>query len=196
MICIKSPLPPGTLLTIHNNDERYIAAYMDDHPGFYTTGDMGFYDDDGYVTVMSRNDDLINVAGHRLSTGTLEQAISGHPDVAEVACVGAKDQLKGELPVGFIVLNSGVDEARGPEIEAECIKRVRDFVGPVASFHHCFVVNALPKTKSGKILRTIIRRQLNGEPDWLSKVPGTVEDVNICHVVETEVNRRWLSSKT
>ena len=194
MICIKNPMPPGTLLTIHNNDERYVSAYMSDHPGFYTTGDMGFKNEDGYVTVMSRNDDLINVAGHRLSTGTLEQAISGHPNVAEVACVGAKDELKGELPVGFIVLNSGVDEAsEGSRIEKECVKRVRDFVGPVASFHHCFVVSALPKTKSGKILRTIIRRQLNGEKDWLDKVPGTVEDVKICHTVENVVKKRWLS---
>ena len=192
MICIKNPLPPGALLTVYNNDQRYVSGYMNPHPGYYTTGDLGFIDEQGYVTVMTRNDDLINVAGHRLSTGTLEQAISGHADVAEVACVGAKDSLKGEVCVGFIVLHSNVDvDARGDKIEKECIARVREFVGPVASFHNCYVVSQLPKTKSGKILRTIIRRILNGETNWIEKVPGTVEDIRVLHTIEEVVKKRW-----
>jgi len=192
MICIRNPLPPGALLTVHNNDARYISSYMKMHPGYYTTGDMGFKDHDDYITVMSRNDDLINVAGHRLSTGTLEQAISGHPDVAEVACVGAKDSLKGEVCVGFIVLSSKVDpDKRGPAVEKECIARVRELVGPVASFHNCYIVHALPKTRSGKILRTIIRRMVNGDEKWIDKVPATVEDVSVLHALEKVVQERW-----
>jgi len=192
MICIRNPMPPGTLLTVHNNDKRYLAGYMEQHPGYYTTGDMGFRDHDGYITVMSRNDDLMNVAGHRLSTGTLEQAISGHPDVAEVACVGAKDSLKGEVGVGFIVVKGNVDAAKeGARIEKDCIQRVRELVGPVASFHHCFLVQALPKTRSGKVLRTIIRRILNGDDKWAEKVPGTVEDINVLYAIEKIVADRW-----
>lgn len=192
MLCIRHPLPPGGLTTVYNNDERYINAYMKAHPGFYSTGDMGFRDADGYVTVMSRNDDLINVAGHRLSTGTMESAISGHPSVAETACVGAKDSLKGEVCVGFIVLNRGVDQA-GPTVEKECVARVRDLVGPVASFHHCFVVNALPKTRSGKILRTVLRKILDNDPDWPTKVPGTCEDVSVLYDMEKLVRKRFLA---
>jgi propionyl-CoA synthetase len=190
MICIRNPLPPGALTTVHNNDERYLSSYMKAHPGYYATGDMGFCDHDGYITVMSRNDDLINVAGHRLSTGTLEQAISGHPDIAEVACVGARDTLKGEVCVGFIVLKGDATK-QAAAVEKECVARVRDLVGPVASFHNCFTVTALPKTRSGKILRTIIRRIVNKEEKWIDKVPGTVEDVNVLYAIEEVVKKRF-----
>ncbi|KAH9259351.1 hypothetical protein BASA81_002394 [Batrachochytrium salamandrivorans] len=192
MITIRSPMPPGTLTTVFNNDDRYLSAYMSDYEGYYNCGDMGFRDEDGYVTVMSRNDDLINVAGHRLSTGTLEQAIGGHPQVAEVACVGAKDSLKGEVAVGFVVVHAQVDtKEKMAQVEKECVARVRELVGPVAAFRNCYVVHALPKTRSGKILRGVIRRILNGEEDWETKVPGTVEDVAVLHAIEKDIRTRW-----
>ncbi len=171
-IAIKLPLPPGTLPTLWNADSRYKSGYLDQYPGYYNTGDAGFIDNDGYIFVMARTDDVINVAGHRLSTGALEEAIAGHPDVAECAVVGVADELKGQLPVGFICLNAGA-EANADGVVPECIKLVRDKIGPVAAFKLAVVVDRLPKTRSGKILRAIMVKIANGE-DF--KVPATIDD--------------------
>jgi propionyl-CoA synthetase len=168
----KLPLPPGTLPTLWNADARYREAYLDEFPGFYKTADAGYIDDDGYVYVMARTDDIINVAGHRLSTGAMEEVLASHQDVAECAVIGVADGLKGQLPLGFLVLKSGVN--RPPEtIVAEVIAMVRDRIGPVASFKTATVVGRLPKTRSGKILRGTMRRIADGET---YTVPATIDD--------------------
>lgn len=190
MLCVKLPLPPGALLTVYNNEPRYLSAYMKQYPGHYCLGDVGFVDKNGYVTVMSRSDDLLNVAGHRLSSGTIEAAVMGHPKVAECACVGAPNSLKGEVCMGLVVLQAGHEKDAGA-IEKELIKRVRDVVGPVASFHDCFVVPALPKTRSGKIVRALIKKIAAGDPKWLAAVPPTIEDVNVAHEVAKIVGERF-----
>ncbi|MGY8997268.1 MAG: AMP-binding protein, partial [Alphaproteobacteria bacterium] len=151
-ICVKLPLPPSGLPTLWNNDDGYIESYMADFPGYYKTGDAGMYDEDGYIYIMSRTDDLINTAGHRLSTGAMEEVLSRHQDVAECAVIGVADQLKGQVPVGFMVLKSGVNREH-TEIVKEVVQMVRDDIGPVASFRQATVVDRLPKTRSGKILR-------------------------------------------
>ena len=171
-IVVKLPLPPGSLTTLWNNDERYIDAYMADYPGYYKTGDAGFIDEDGYVYVMSRTDDIINVAGHRLSTGGMEEVLAEHPDVAESAVLGVNDTLKGQVPMGFVVLKSGVSRA-GDEIIAELVARVREKIGPVAAFKLAVIVARLPKTRSGKILRGTIQKIANGE-DYA--MPATIDD--------------------
>ncbi|MBT8093446.1 MAG: propionyl-CoA synthetase, partial [Gammaproteobacteria bacterium] len=152
-IACKLPLPPGTLPGLWQAEERFRSSYLETFPGFYETGDAGFIDDDGYIHVMSRTDDVINVAGHRLSTGAIEEVLAGHPDVAECAVIGASDKLKGQLPVGFVVLKAGVSRAPA-DIVAEVIAMVREHVGPVAAFKNAVVVERLPKTRSGKILRS------------------------------------------
>jgi propionyl-CoA synthetase len=155
-IVAKLPLPPGTLPTLWQNDDRYISAYLSRFDGYYETADAGYIDEDGYVFVMARTDDIINVAGHRLSTGAMEEVIAGHPDVAECAVMGVEDSLKGQVPLGLVVLNAGVD--RDPdEIITEVVQRVRDTIGPVAAFKKAVVVQRLPKTRSGKILRGTMR---------------------------------------
>jgi propionyl-CoA synthetase len=171
----KLPLPPGTLSTLWNNDPGFLAAYLEDFPGYYKTADAGFIDDEGYVFVMSRTDDIINVAGHRLSTGAMEEILCDHPDVAECAVLGVADKLKGQVPVGFMVLNAGVSRDSN-KIIGETIQMVRERIGPVASFKTATVVKRLPKTRSGKILRGTIRKIADNTP---YKVPATIDDPTI-----------------
>ena len=171
-LVVKLPLPPGTLPTLWNNDEAYIKAYLEEFPGYYKTADAGFIDEDGYVFVMARTDDIINVAGHRLSTGGMEEVLSDHPDVAECAVLGVDDKLKGQTPIGFLVLNAGVDRGHD-EIIKEVIQMVRDRIGPVASFKTATVVKRLPKTRSGKILRGTIQKIADNK-EW--KLPATIDD--------------------
>jgi len=171
-IAIKLPLPPGTLPTLWNADDRFVSSYLKTFPGYYETGDAGMKDEDGYVYIMARTDDVINVAGHRLSTGAMEEVLSGHPDVAECAVIGVADQLKGQLPMGFVCLNAGC--SRTPEeIERELVARVREQIGPVAAFKLVSVVDRLPKTRSGKILRATMASIADGTP-W--KMPATIDD--------------------
>ncbi|MDP2409558.1 MAG: propionyl-CoA synthetase [Pseudolabrys sp.] len=171
-IVIKLPMPPGAFPTLWHNDERFRQAYLEEFPGYYKTADAGYKDADGYVYVMSRTDDIINVAGHRLSTGGMEEVLAGHPDVAECAVLGIKDELKGEVPCGFIVLKSGVTKAP-IEIEKEIVALVRDKIGPVAAFKLAITVARLPKTRSGKILRGTIKKMADGEV-W--QMPATIDD--------------------
>jgi propionyl-CoA synthetase len=171
-IAIRLPLPPGCLPTLWNNDEGFRTAYLDAHPGYYTTGDAGFLDADGYMHVMSRIDDVINVAGHRLSSGGIEQVIAAHPDVAECAVVGAFDEIKGSIPVALIVLRAGAARTAA-QIVSDVVTLVRESIGAVAAFRSAAVVAQLPKTRSGKILRSAIRRIADGEP---CGVPPTIED--------------------
>ena len=171
-IAIRLPLPPGNLTTLYQDDATFEQAYLARYPGFYLTGDGGFYDADGYLSIMGRIDDVINVAGHRLSTGAMEEILASHPDVAECAVVGVDDALKGEVPVGFVVLKAGV--ARDPgELCVELVKLVRERIGPVAFFKTAASVGKLPKTRSGKILRGTIRKIADGQP-WT--LPPTIED--------------------
>ncbi len=174
-LSIKLPMPPGCLPTLWQNDEGYVASYLKDYPGYYKTGDAGYIDEDGYVWVMTRTDDIINVAGHRLSTGGIEEVIAGHPDVAECAVIGVHDELKGQVPLGLMVLKAGVN--RPPEeIVVESVQMVRNKIGPVASFKTAVVVNRLPKTRSGKILRGTMQKIADNE-DY--HVPATIDDPDI-----------------
>jgi len=168
----KLPLPPGTLPTLWNNDSGFLKSYMEEFPGYYKTADAGYIDPDGYVFVMTRTDDIINVAGHRLSTGAMEEILADHPDVAECAVLGVEDKLKGQVPVGFMVLKAGVTRGHD-EIIKEVIQMVRDRIGPVASFKTATVVKRLPKTRSGKILRGTIQKIADNK-DW--KMPATIDD--------------------
>ena len=174
-IACKLPLPPGSLPGLWNAEARFRKSYLETFPGYYETGDAGFIDEDGYIFVMSRTDDVINVAGHRLSTGAIEEVLASHPDVAECAVIGAADQLKGQLPVGFLVLKAGVDRNH-EDIVAEVVKLVRERVGPVAVFKKATVVARLPKTRSGKVLRATMRKIADGEE---YKVPATIEDPKV-----------------
>lgn len=171
----KLPLPPGTFPTLWNARQRMFDSYLSHYPGYYETGDAGFIDEDGYVFVMSRTDDVINVAGHRLSTGAIEEVLAGHPDVAECAVVGVNDTLKGEIPMGFLVLSDGVKSA-SEDVVTECVSLVREHIGPVAAFKHSVVVARLPKTRSGKILRGTMKKIADREP-W--KMPATIDDPQI-----------------
>ena len=174
-IVIKLPLPPGTLPTLWHNDAGYREAYLSRYPGYYLTGDAGFVDADGYLSIMSRIDDVINVAGHRLSTGAMEEVLAGHPDVAECAVIGAADALKGQLPVGLVVLKAGVGRPH-ETIVAELIERVRHEIGAVAALKHVTVVARLPKTRSGKVLRATMRAIADAR-DY--NVPATIDDPRI-----------------
>jgi propionyl-CoA synthetase len=171
-IVVRLPLPPGALPTLWNADDRFLDAYMNTYPGFYLTADAGYKDDDGYVYIMSRIDDIINTAGHRLSTGAMEEVLAEHPDVAECAVIGVADELKGQLPVGFVVLQAGADRVPA-EVESELVAMVRDRIGPVAAFKKASVVPRLPKTRSGKILRGTMRKIADGE-EWT--MPATIDD--------------------
>jgi len=171
-IAIKLPLPPGCLPTLWNNDAGYRKAYLARFPGYYLTADAGFKDEDGYLWVMTRTDDIINVAGHRLSTGALEEVLASHPDVAECAVLGVADAIKGEIPLGLIVLKAGVQRSDG-EIVSEAVEMVRERVGAVASFRIATIVKRLPKTRSGKILRGTIKKIADGV-DY--QVPPTIDD--------------------
>ena len=174
-IAIKLPLPPGTLPTLWNADERFKSSYLDAFPGYYETGDAGYKDEDGYLYIMSRTDDVMNVAGHRLSSGQMEEVLSGHPDVAECAVIGAADALKGQSPIGFLCLNAGV-EKNHEEVVKECVGLIRSQIGPVAAFKTALVVDRLPKTRSGKILRSTIVKIADGQ-DY--KMPATIDDPTI-----------------
>jgi len=171
-IVIKLPLPPSCLPTLWGEDERFREGYLAEFPGYYKTADAGYVDDDGYLYVMSRTDDIINVAGHRLSTGGMEEVLASHHDVAECAVLGIKDELKGEVPCGFIVLKAGVNRPPS-EIEKEIVALVREKIGPVAAFKLAITVARLPKTRSGKILRGTIKKIADGEP-WT--MPATIDD--------------------
>ncbi|MEZ7879396.1 MAG: propionyl-CoA synthetase [Rhodospirillales bacterium] len=171
-ISIKLPMPPGFLLTLWNADQRFIDTYLAEYPGYYKTADAGFMDEDGYLSIMARTDDIINVAGHRLSTGGMEEVLAGHPDVAECAVIGVEDQLKGQLPIGFLILNAGVTKAN-EDVVAEVVQLVRDKIGPVAAFKLAVVVDRLPKTRSGKILRGTMQKIADNQ-DY--KMPATIDD--------------------
>ena len=171
-IVIRLPLPPGCFPTLWGHDKAYVEKYLTDYPGFYETGDAGYVDEDGYLFVMSRTDDVINVAGHRLSTGAIEEALGGHADVAECACFGVADALKGQAPLGLVVLKAGAGRPHG-DIVRELVERVRDRIGPVAAFKTAIVVARLPKTRSGKILRGTMQKIADGET-WA--MPATIDD--------------------
>ncbi len=171
-IAVKLPLPPGTLPTLWNAEDRFVKSYLTTFPGYYETGDAGMIDEDGYLYIMARTDDVINVAGHRLSTGAMEEVLAGHPDVGECAVIGVTDELKGQLPMGFVCLNKGCDRSHD-DIAKNCIKRVRDTIGPVAAFKLVAVVDRLPKTRSGKILRGTMVKIADGA-DF--KMPATIDD--------------------
>ncbi len=180
LVVLKLPLPPGTLPTLWQNDKRFTESYMDAYPGYYFTSDGGFVDEDGYVFIMGRVDDVINVAGHRLSTGGMEEVVSDHQDVAECAVFGAGDQLKGQVPVGLIVLKAGVETSHD-DIKKALVKMVREKIGPIACFRDVAVVKRLPKTRSGKILRATIRKIADGAE---YKAPSTIDDPAILDEIE------------
>ncbi|MCA0203684.1 MAG: propionate-CoA ligase PrpE [Proteobacteria bacterium] len=171
-IAIKLPLPPGTLPTLWNAEERFRKSYLTTFPGYYETGDAGYIDEQGYVYIMARTDDVINVAGHRLSTGAMEEILASHPDVGECAVIGVADELKGQLPMGFLCLNKGTNRPHA-EVIKECVALVRDQIGPVAAFKLACVVDRLPKTRSGKILRATMVKIADGEA---FKTPATIDD--------------------
>jgi propionyl-CoA synthetase len=180
-IAIKLPLPPGTLPTLWNAEARFRKSYLEHFPGYYETGDAGMIDEDGYLYIMARTDDVINVAGHRLSTGGMEEVLASHPDVAECAVIGVADDLKGQLPMGFVCLTKGVDRPH-EDIVKECVTLVRQKIGPVAAFKLCAVVDRLPKTRSGKILRATMVKLADGEP---FKLPATIDDPAILDEIRT-----------
>ena len=179
-LCGKLPMPPGSMLTLWEAPERFIESYFAEYPGYYKTADAGYLDDEGYVFVMSRTDDIINVAGHRLSTGGMEEVLSCHCDVAECAVIGVSDSLKGQVPVGLIVLKVGVEKEHS-EIIDECIQLVRKKIGPVASFKKATIVSGLPKTRSGKILRGTMQKMADNE-DF--QIPATIEDVSVLKEID------------
>ncbi len=189
-ICCKLPLPPGTLPTLWNADERFVEAYLEEFPGYYKTADAGYIDEEGYLYIMARTDDIINVAGHRLSTGGMEEVLAAHPDVAECAVIGVADKLKGQMPVGFLVLNAGVDRDYG-DIIKEVVAMVRDQIGPVAAFKTATVVNRLPKTRSGKILRGTMQKIADNEEH---KVPATIDDMSVLGEIEAALEGIGLAS--
>lgn len=174
-ICVKLPMPPGVAWSIWNNNDRYVSSYLEAFPGYYHTGDGGYKDDDGYIYITGRTDDVINVSGHRLSTGEMEEVVSAHPAVAECAVIGMNDELKGQLPVGLIVLKAGED-IEDAQIEAELVQMVREQVGALACFRRALVVQRLPKTRSGKILRAILRK-IAAQEEY--KMPSTIDDETI-----------------
>lgn len=180
-LVVKLPLPPGTLPTLWQNDDRFVESYLEEFPGYYKTADAGFIDADGYAYVMARTDDIINVAGHRLSTGAMEEVLSDHQDVAECAVLGVEDNLKGQVPIGFLVLKAGVDRDYA-DIQKEVVQMVRERIGPVAAFKTATVVNRLPKTRSGKILRGTIQKIADNKA---YKVPATIDDPVILDEMET-----------
>ncbi|MWB77647.1 AMP-binding protein [Pseudooceanicola sp. 216_PA32_1] len=191
-IAVKLPLPPGTLPGLWNAEARFRKSYLDHFPGFYETGDAGMIDEDGYLWIMARTDDVINVAGHRLSTGAMEEVLANHPDVAETAVIGVSDPLKGQMPVGFVCLTKGVNRAHD-EITRECVAMVRDQIGPVAAFKLAVVVDRLPKTRSGKILRATMVKIADGEA---FKMPATIDDPVILDEIRTALQTVGLARET
>lgn len=191
LVAIRLPLPPGTLPTLWNADERFLQAYMNVLPGYYFTSDGGFKDEDGYVFIMGRVDDVINVAGHRLSTGEMEEIVSQHPNVAECAVIGVEDSLKGQVPVGLVVLKAGANRDEG-EIKAELVKMIREEIGPIACFKEAAVVARLPKTRSGKILRGTMRKIADSQT---YSVPSTIDDPAILGEIEEALTRIGYAKK-
>ncbi len=188
-IVVKLPLPPGCLPTLWNADKRFFDSYLAEFPGYYKTSDAGYMDEDGYLFIMARTDDIINVAGHRLSTGGMEEVLATHADVAECAVIGIADKLKGQLPCGFVVLKAGVDRPH-EEIETELVKLVRDKIGPVAAFKIAITVDRLPKTRSGKILRGTMRQIADGES---YKMPATIDDPAILDEISEALKSHGIS---
>lgn len=182
-ICVRLPLPPGCLTTLWHNDERFISAYLETYEGYYRSGDAGYVDEQGNVYVMSRIDDVINVAGHRLSTGAMEQVLAAHPDVAEAAVIGVADEQKGQIPVGLVVTKAGVDRADA-DLQADLVALMREQVGPVAAFKQALRVEALPKTRSGKVVRGTLRDMAAGR-DW--KAPATIEDIGVLETIRNHL---------
>jgi propionyl-CoA synthetase len=179
-LVVRLPLPPGALLTLWNADQRCFDSYYSEYPGCYKTADAGYIDEDGYAYIMSRTDDIINVAGHRLSTGAMEEVLASHPDVAECAVIGVADQLKGQLPLGFVCLKAGVTKSEEQVIK-EVVQLVRERIGPVAAFKTCTVVARLPKTRSGKILRGTMQKIADNQE---FKMPATIDDPSILEEIE------------
>jgi propionyl-CoA synthetase len=191
-IVVRLPLPPGCAPTIWQNEERFRQAYLSRYPDYYLTGDAGYIDDDGYLFIMARIDDVINVAGHRLSTGAIEEVLAAHPAVAECAVFGVADELKGEVPLGLVVLKAGVERAE-EEVRAELVRQVREEIGPVAAFKLVTVVQRLPKTRSGKILRGTMKAIADGRDH---KVPATIDDVAILDEIEAALRRLGYAGAT
>jgi propionyl-CoA synthetase len=189
-ICVKLPLPPSCLPTLWNNDERFRKSYLAHFPGYYETADAGYSDEDGYLYIMARTDDIINVAGHRLSTGGMEEVLASHPNVAECAVIGIADELKGQVPVGFVVLKAGV-KRDSAEIERECVQAIRDEIGAVASCKTVMIVPRLPKTRSGKILRGTMRKIADGE-EW--KMPATIDDPAILEEISQALRAKGIGA--
>ncbi|WP_269585557.1 propionyl-CoA synthetase [Roseibium sp. Sym1] len=189
-IVVKLPMPPGCLPTLWNADKRFFDAYLAEFPGYYKTADAGVIDDDGYLSIMARTDDIINVAGHRLSTGGMEEVLATHQDVAECAVIGIADKLKGQLPCGFVVLKAGVERPHD-EIEKELVKLVREKIGPVAAFKIAITVERLPKTRSGKILRGTMRQIADGES---YKMPATIDDPAILDEISDALKTHGIST--
>src|SRR6185503_10347133 len=184
-IVIKLPLPPGCLPTLWDDDADFESSYLSEFPGYYKTADAGFEDEDGYFWIMTRTDDIINVAGHRLSTGAMEEVLASHPDVAECAVVGVRDALKGQVPFGFLVLKSGVSR-EASEVTGEVVALVRERVGAVAAFKQATIVDRLPKTRSGKVLRGTMRSIADGQP---YSVPATIDDPAILDEIKDALRR-------
>ena len=191
-LAVKLPLPPGALPTLWEADDQFVRTYLSTFPGFYQTADAGFIDQDGYIHVMTRTDDIINVAGHRLSTGGIEEVLAAHPDVAECAVIGVADALKGQVPLGLLVLKAGAARSAA-EIEREVVALVRERIGPVASFHTALVVAGLPKTRSGKILRGTMRKIADGEP---YPMPATIDDPTVLGEVGEVFAKLGFANKT
>jgi len=187
-VVVKLPLPPGTFPTLWNADQRYKETYMSNYPGYYQTYDAGHIDEDGYVWIMSRTDDIINVAGHRLSTGAMEEVLAEHQDVAECAVLGIADKLKGQLPIGLLTLKAGVTKSH-EDISKECVQMIREKVGPVAAFKTAIVIKRLPKTRSGKILRGTVRKIADNEP---YKMPATIDDPAILEEIKEDLKKHQI----
>ena len=185
-VVIKQPLPPGCLVGVWRDPQRFHSAYMAAYPGYYLTGDGGYFDEEGYLFIMGRTDDVINVAGHRLSTGEMEEVVGAHPAVAECAVIGIHDELKGQLPVGLVIPKDGFngDEAT---LEAELIERMREHIGPIACFKQVLIVNRLPKTRSGKILRKLLRNIADGKSFG---IPSTIDDPTSLEDVHAAMRER------
>jgi len=191
-LVIKLPLPPGTFPNLWNAPDRYVSSYFSRYEGYYETGDAGYIDEDGYAFVMARTDDVINVAGHRLSTGAMEEVLAGHADVAECAVLGVADELKGQLPLGLVILNSDCDRSHD-DIAAELVQRVREHIGPVAAFKSVAVVDRLPKTRSGKILRATMRSMAD-RVAW--KMPATIEDPAVLDEIQNALSALGYANKS
>ena len=184
-LVIRLPLPPGCLPTLWQRDEEYVRTYLSRYPGFYVTGDAGYRDADGYLWIMGRTDDIINTAGHRLSTGAMEEVLASHPDVAECAVTGVKDPVKGEVPLGFVVLKAGALREEKDVVD-ELVRMVREHIGPIASFKAALLVRRLPKTRSGKVLRKVMKKIANGEE---FQVPPTIEDPAVLEEIRQQLAR-------